>query len=148
MALVLLPLNQVELGFDDIVEEAPDSIDDLIGYFRDHWIKKMTLSLWNVADLDVRTNNHVEGEQSSLLSPGNLLTRSIPLLSFWLEQSFLPAHEQNSPQHVGIHRLLASQRSHLLTTISQAQGSRAKENGTEDIGDAETNRQFGHSLLQ
>jgi hypothetical protein len=66
MALVLLPLNQVELGFDDIVEEAPDSIDDLIDYFRDHWIKKMTLSLWNVVDLDVRTNNHVECRQSSL----------------------------------------------------------------------------------
>ena len=32
--------------------------------------------------------------------------------------------------------------------ISQAQSRRAKEDGAEDIGDAETNRQFGHSLLQ
>jgi hypothetical protein len=69
MALALLPLNQVKLGFDDIVEKAPDSIDDLIDYFRDHWMKKMKLSLWNVVDLDVRTNNHVEGKQSFLLSP-------------------------------------------------------------------------------
>ncbi|CAF1166798.1 unnamed protein product [Adineta ricciae] len=61
MALALLPLNQVKLAFDDIVEGAPDSIDDLIDYFRDYWMKNMNLSLWNVADLDVRTNNHVEG---------------------------------------------------------------------------------------
>jgi hypothetical protein len=65
MVLALLPLNQVELGFSDIVEEAPDSIEDLIDYFRDYWMNKMELSLWNVADLDVRTNNHVEGEQSA-----------------------------------------------------------------------------------
>lgn len=149
MALVLLPLNQVELGFDDIVEEAPDSIDDLIDYFRDHWIKKMTLSLWNVVDLDVRTNNHVECRQSSLFGLHEIFWReAFFLLSFRLEQSFQQAHEQDSSQHVGIHRLLARRRNHLLTTISQAQGSRAKENGTEDIGDAETNRQFRHSLLQ
>ena len=62
MAFALLPLNQVKLGFNDIFQEAPDSIDDFIDYFRDHWMKKIKLSLWNVADLDVRTNNHVEGE--------------------------------------------------------------------------------------
>ena len=42
----------------------------------------------------------------------------------------------------------AKRRSHLSTTISQAQSRRAKEDGAEDIGDAETNRQFGHPLLQ
>jgi hypothetical protein len=63
MALALLPLNQVKLAFDDVVEEAPDSIDELINYFRDHWMKKIKLRLWNVADLNVRTNNHVEGDQ-------------------------------------------------------------------------------------
>jgi hypothetical protein len=63
MFLALLTLNQVELGFDVIVEEASYSIDNLIDYFRDHWMKKINLSLWNVSDLDVRTNNHVEGEQ-------------------------------------------------------------------------------------
>ena len=62
MAFALLPLNQVKLGFNDIFQEAPDSIDDFIDYFRDHWMKKIKLSLWNVADLDVRTNNHVEDE--------------------------------------------------------------------------------------
>jgi hypothetical protein len=66
LALALLPLNLVKVGFDNIVEDAPDSIDDLIDYFRDHWINKIKLSLWNVADLDVRTNNHLEGKQSSL----------------------------------------------------------------------------------
>jgi hypothetical protein len=69
MALALLSLNQVKHSFDDVAEKAPDSIDDLIDYFRDYWMKKMKLSLWNVADLDVRTNNHVEGKQCFLLSP-------------------------------------------------------------------------------
>ena len=62
MSLPLLPLNQVKLGFNDIVHEAPQSIDDLIEYFRDCWMNTLKLSLWNVADLNVRTNNHVEGE--------------------------------------------------------------------------------------
>jgi hypothetical protein len=48
--LALVPLNQVKLSFDDIVEEATD-------YFRDHWIKKIQLSLWNVMDFDVCINN-------------------------------------------------------------------------------------------
>jgi hypothetical protein len=60
------------------------------------------------------------------LSPGDLLTRSTPVLSFRLEQSFQQVHQQSSPQHVGVHCLLASRRSHLSTTISQTQGRRAK----------------------
>ncbi len=43
--LALIPLNQVELDFDDIVEVVPDSIDDLIDYVQDQSIKKMRLSL-------------------------------------------------------------------------------------------------------
>jgi hypothetical protein len=50
MALALLSLNQVKLSFDDIVEEATE-------YFRDHWIKKIQLSLWNMVDFDVCINN-------------------------------------------------------------------------------------------
>jgi hypothetical protein len=57
MVLALLPLNHVELSFDDIVDEVPDSINDVIDYFRDHGMKKIKLSLRNVADLDVRINN-------------------------------------------------------------------------------------------
>ena len=63
MSLTRLPLNQVRLGFNDIVHEAPQPIEDLIESVRDYWMNTVKLSLWNVADLNVRTNNHIEGEQ-------------------------------------------------------------------------------------
>jgi hypothetical protein len=63
MALALLPVNQIELAFEEIVNDAPASTEDLLEYFRNHWMKKVKLSLWNVSNLNVRTNNHVEGER-------------------------------------------------------------------------------------
>jgi hypothetical protein len=57
-------------------------------------------------------------------------------------------HAQNSPQHLGVHRLFASRRSRLATTISQAQGRDVKEDGAEDVGDEKANGQFEHLLLQ
>jgi hypothetical protein len=39
VVLPLLPSTQIELGFDDIVKEAADSIDILVCYFRVYWIK-------------------------------------------------------------------------------------------------------------
>ena len=68
MALALLPLNQVELGFDDIVGDSPGCMQPLLDYFRSYWMTKVKISLWNVAALDVRTNNHVEGAFFSLKS--------------------------------------------------------------------------------
>jgi hypothetical protein len=59
MALALRPLNPFKLGFEDIVEEAPDSICDLMDYSRDYWMKKIKLSLWNEADLGMCTKNQV-----------------------------------------------------------------------------------------
>ena len=71
------------------------------------------------------------------------------LLSFRLEQSFQQAYEQDSSQHEGVHRLLACKpKKSYSTTISQTQGRRAIKDGAEDIGGAETNWQFGHSVLQ
>ena len=58
------------------------------------------------------------------------------------------AHEQNSIQHLDVHRLLGSQRNHSSTTNSPAQARDAKEEGAEDIANAETNRQFEPSLIQ
>ena len=63
MALALLPVNQIELAFEEIVNDAPASMEELLDYFHNHRIKKVKLSLWNVSNLDVRTNNHVEGER-------------------------------------------------------------------------------------
>jgi hypothetical protein len=61
MALALLPLNQVELAFNDIVTDSPHCIQQLLNYFKSYWMTKVKLSLWNVAEFDVRTNNNVEG---------------------------------------------------------------------------------------
>ena len=44
----------------------------LLEYFNNHWIKKVKFSLWNASDLNIRTNNHVEGERfSSAFSKSN-----------------------------------------------------------------------------
>jgi len=61
MALALLPLNQVQHAFNDIVTDSPRCIQQLVDYFKSYWMTKVKLSLWNVAELDVRTNNNVEG---------------------------------------------------------------------------------------
>ncbi len=94
MVLALLALNHVGLSFDGIVDEVPDSINDVIDYFRDHGMKKIKLSLWNVADLGVRINNP----------------------SFYLHEIFW----RESSQHVDVHRLLTSRRSQLSTATSIA----------------------------
>ena len=62
MALALLPLDQVKLAFDKTVASAPASANVLVRYFANEWMKKKKLALWNVAGMDVRTNNHVEGQ--------------------------------------------------------------------------------------
>ncbi len=61
MSLPLIPLNQIEDGFEKVANEAPDSMEPLIDYFSRYWITKVKWNLWNVSDVDVRTNNIVEG---------------------------------------------------------------------------------------
>ncbi len=69
MALELLPLNQVELAFNDIATDSPYCIQQLLNYFKSYWVAKVKLSLWNVAELDIRTNNNVEDTCLSFSSP-------------------------------------------------------------------------------
>jgi hypothetical protein len=68
MALALLPLNQVEDAFNEVKNDAPNCMKPLLTYFKSYWMGKVKLSLWNVADYDVRTNNNVEGAFLSLFS--------------------------------------------------------------------------------
>ena len=68
MTLPLLPLNQVELALYDIIVDAPYCIQQLLIYFKTYWMTKVKLSLWNVAELDIRTNNNVEGKLHGYLS--------------------------------------------------------------------------------
>lgn len=67
MSLPLIPVNQIEDGFEKIANEAPDSIELLIDYFSRYWIARVKWSLWNVSDIDVRTNNIVEVKLFTLL---------------------------------------------------------------------------------
>ena len=61
MALPLIPINKLEYAFEEIAKEAPDSIKLLVNYFNEYWMTKIKWSLWNVSDVDTRTNNVVEG---------------------------------------------------------------------------------------
>ena len=47
MALPLLPLNQIECAFDEIVNGSPDSIQPLLDYFNGYLMTKVSRSLWN-----------------------------------------------------------------------------------------------------
>jgi hypothetical protein len=62
MALPLIPLDHVQYAFDKIANEAPDSMKSLVDYFDEYWMIKMKWSLWNVAGVEYRTNNMMEGE--------------------------------------------------------------------------------------
>ncbi|CAF1221429.1 unnamed protein product [Rotaria sordida] len=64
MALVLMPRDQVFIGFEEI-QAAADRLDGsqmetLLTYFEDNWL--CNIDLWNVSRCDTRTNNVCEGE--------------------------------------------------------------------------------------
>ena len=40
----------------------------MLKYFQNIWMRKVPVSLWNVADLDTRTNNCVEGDNTFTFS--------------------------------------------------------------------------------
>jgi hypothetical protein len=61
ITLALLPLNQVELAFNNIVTDSLHCIEQLLNYVKSYWMIKVKLSLWNIAELDVRINNNVKG---------------------------------------------------------------------------------------
>jgi hypothetical protein len=64
MAMALLPLAEVDVAFEKISEECTQSMEPLLKYFQNYWMQKVPVSLWNVADLDTRTNNNVEGDNT------------------------------------------------------------------------------------
>ncbi|CAF4225036.1 unnamed protein product, partial [Rotaria sordida] len=61
MSLALLPCREVEFAFEEIVSKAPPLLLNLIDYFRNFWFRQMPVELWNVHNLDIRTNNNAEG---------------------------------------------------------------------------------------
>jgi hypothetical protein len=62
MALALLPPGQIKLAFKSLVNDHPDSLEDLFDYFESYWIETVPITLWNVSKLKIRTNNNAEGE--------------------------------------------------------------------------------------
>ncbi|CAM4798491.1 unnamed protein product [Rotaria magnacalcarata] len=82
MALLLLPLHEVEFAFEELNEQRPDVLAPLFVYFDNYWMKQICLTLWNASDLKTWTNNNCEGEISLL----SVFNGSIPL-EFRLAQS-------------------------------------------------------------
>ncbi|CAF4164323.1 unnamed protein product, partial [Rotaria sordida] len=61
VALPLLQLNDVKLAFEDLKDDSPIILRDLFNYFETFWMTNLPLHLWNVSDLQIRTNNYCEG---------------------------------------------------------------------------------------
>ena len=60
MALPLLPVHEVERAYEQLSGKMPVELEDLFEYFDSWWMKQVPLNLWNVSDLQSRTNNNVE----------------------------------------------------------------------------------------
>ena len=79
MALALIPIDKLELAFGKVAREAPRLCKPLIEYFDRYWMTKVKWTLWNVSDVELRTNNIVEGcFFSSFLLKFNLSYRLEP----------------------------------------------------------------------
>jgi hypothetical protein len=61
MALALVPYETIESAFKIIAKEAPRSMKPLLEYFNGYWMTKVKWSMWNVSDVEIKTNNLVEG---------------------------------------------------------------------------------------
>ncbi|CAF0790236.1 unnamed protein product [Adineta steineri] len=61
MGLSLVPFETIEPAFKLIASEAPSSTKPLIQYFNAYWMTKIKWTLWNVSDVEIKTNNVVEG---------------------------------------------------------------------------------------
>ena len=102
MALPLIPRDKIETAFEETLKKASDPIKPLFRYFRAYWMTKVKIDLWHVSDLNVRTNNAVEGESSPVLCDNlhasfrlepSLQSSSVQIPSecmalFWLRQAW------------------------------------------------------------
>lgn len=69
MALPLLPLQDVERAYQELNDQASVELEPLFEYFENWWMKQVPLELWNVSDLQLRTNNNVECKICLILFP-------------------------------------------------------------------------------
>ena len=61
MALGFVPLSQVSEVFQTIRANAPVELTPLCSYFEQQWLVNVPLDMWNVCEVDIRTNNSREG---------------------------------------------------------------------------------------
>ena len=61
MALALILIDKLEQAFQTVTRNAPCSIKPAIEYFNRYWMTKIKWTLWNVSDVELKTNNVVEG---------------------------------------------------------------------------------------
>ena len=66
MRFALLPCREVEFAFEEIVSKTPPLLN-LIDYFRNFWFRQMPVELWNVHNLDIRTNNNAGGKSCTII---------------------------------------------------------------------------------
>jgi hypothetical protein len=67
MSLALLPPREVEYGFEELASNVPSLLLSLIDYFRNFWFRQIAVELWNVHNLDIRTNNNAEGQYRMII---------------------------------------------------------------------------------
>lgn len=89
MALPLLPVHKIELGWDEIKceiakMELTEIFKKFITYFENYWLKTRPPNTWSVFDSPHRTNNVSESYNSTLRAV--LGVRSTPLI--WIRKNF------------------------------------------------------------
>jgi len=61
MALGFLPLSVIHVTFRQLKAAAPPSVHPLFAYFEQQWLGNVPIKMWNVHNVDIRTNNDCEG---------------------------------------------------------------------------------------
>jgi len=62
MALGFLEVGKIRTTFDQLRVSAPAVLLQLFVYFEQQWLGTVSIHMWNVHDIDLRTNNNCEGE--------------------------------------------------------------------------------------
>ncbi|KRX70291.1 hypothetical protein T06_15288 [Trichinella sp. T6] len=66
LATAFLPVPQVDTGVRLLEAGTTGTVGALFQYFRQEWMTDERLPLWNVYNVNIRTNNHLEGWHSRL----------------------------------------------------------------------------------
>ncbi|KRZ02765.1 hypothetical protein T11_11240 [Trichinella zimbabwensis] len=66
LATAFLPVPQVNTGVSLLETGTTDNLLALFQYFRQEWMTHERLPLWNVHNVNIRTNNHLEGWHNRL----------------------------------------------------------------------------------